>query len=336
MARPPRILPPLLFEPIYQDFVWGAPASESQFKTLFGRAVPHNRIAESWEVVDVPPQWNSVVRFGPLAGRSLRYLISEFPNLIFGPEFPAHRFPLIVKFLDIYGSLSIQVHPSDTLAAHLGYPSQGKHEAWVILKAGPGAKIWAGLKEGVTPEQVARALGTNGIVDLLWETVPRSGESYYFPPGTVHAAAGGLFVAEIQQASLLTFRLFDWNRKDQAGRSRPLHIEEGRLAVDYSQGPVLPVRVAQGEECTVAQSLVECPKFSILYAHVKDRVEIDLKHSFKLVVLIGGRAILSGAGEEVPLGPGDVVLVPWCLNRVKLRTMDGKQVRFLEVKPNAG
>jgi hypothetical protein len=207
------MLPPLLFTPLYRRYIWGG----RRFAAAFGRPLPPgDDYAESWELVDRAAD-QSLVRAGPLAGMSLGRIVRERGSDLFGHPPPA-AFPLLFKFLDANRVLSVQVHPDDERAARLEPPDRGKTEAWYVVAAEPESRIYAGLREGVGREELAAAIRAGTCEAVLHAFEPSPGDCVFIPAGTVHAIGAGLLVAEIQQSSDVTYRLFDWNRTGPDGR----------------------------------------------------------------------------------------------------------------------
>jgi mannose-6-phosphate isomerase len=230
------VLPPLVLTPIYRRYLWGGRG----FAQALGRDLPPgDDYAESWELVDRDGD-QSVVAVGPLTGTTLGLLVRQRGAEMLGRHAPQPAFPLLFKFLDACHDLSVQVHPDDGRAARLDPPDRGKTEAWYVVTAVPGSRIYAGLREGVDRESLAAALAAGTCGDVLHSFTPRPGDCIFIPAGTVHAIGAGLLIAEIQQSSDVTFRLHDWNRLGLDGRPRPLHIAAGLEAVTQF-GPVHPV-----------------------------------------------------------------------------------------------
>lgn len=231
------MLPPLIFAPLYRRYLWGG----RRFATSLGRQLPDGEdFAESWELVDHGDD-QSVVSAGPHAGMTLGALAQDHGADLLGRQAPQPGFPLLFKFLDANRDLSVQVHPDDARAARLARPDRGKTEAWYVVDAEPGAKIYAGLAPGVDLPILAEALRRGRCDEVLHAFEARRGDCVFIPAGTVHAIGAGVLVAEIQQASDVTYRLHDWGRVGADGRPRALHIEAGLEAVTRF-GPVEPVR----------------------------------------------------------------------------------------------
>ncbi|MCA9246653.1 MAG: class I mannose-6-phosphate isomerase, partial [Planctomycetales bacterium] len=223
---------PLRFEPLFRRYLWGG----RRLGEVLGKPIGDAPCAESWEVVDHRED-QSVVREGALAGKTLGHLVAEHNDELFGRHAPLDQFPLLFKLLDAQKTLSVQVHPDDARAARLDPPDRGKTEAWVILDAEPGSVIYAGLKRGFDHAALQREVARGTTELCLHQLEAKPGDCVFIPAGTVHALGAGLLVAEIQQSSDTTYRLYDWNRVDADGNARELHIEAGLEAIDYDLGP---------------------------------------------------------------------------------------------------
>ena len=217
----PELPPPLVFEPLFMERMWGGRRLES----AFGKKLPPGkRIGESWEIVD-RPEAQSVVRQGPWRGRTLHELWRDQRGEIFGAEMPdAPRFPIFAKLLDAQEKLSLQVHPGAAVAGALG--GEAKTEMWYFAAANAGAEIYAGLRRGVERSGLEQALRDGGAADLVHRIEVKTGAAFFVPSGRLHAIGAGNLLVEIQQNSDTTFRLFDWNRGERAGAQRPLQIEK--------------------------------------------------------------------------------------------------------------
>ncbi len=228
---------PLQFQPILRELIWGG----RRLGTVLHKPIgPASDYAESWEVSDYHDQV-SVVGEGPLAGTTLRELVRSRPLELLGPAVgPREQFPLLVKFIDANQDLSVQVHPDDEKGRRLA-GDNGKTEAWVIVAAEPGSVIYAGLEHGVGADEFRRAIEAGRVEPLLHRFEARPGDSVLIEAGTVHAIGAGVLLAEIQQMSDATFRVFDWNRVGPDGKPRQLHIEQAMESIDFRRGPVNPI-----------------------------------------------------------------------------------------------
>ncbi len=231
---------------------------------------------------------------------------------MFGKSGGPTVFPWLVKYLDARDWLSVQVHPDDEKASRLCPGEGGKTEAWFILDADPESRIYAGLLPGVDEGQLRKALRKGTVADCLHQYRPNPGDCLFLPAGTVHAVGGGVLMAEIQQTSDATFRLFDWNRRDAAGRSRPLHIEEALACIDWEAGPVIPVR-AQGyavETTPVRQQLAECRYFAIEYVRQSRSFVLGGVGRLQTVMVLHGRGEMAAETGSMELARGDTVVLP--------------------------
>jgi mannose-6-phosphate isomerase len=315
------VLPPLLFAPLYRRYIWGGRG----FADAFGRALPPgDDYAESWELVDRGDD-QSMVRAGPLAGGSLGRIVRERGSELFGPgRPPPPAFPLLFKFLDARRVLSVQVHPDDERAARLDPPDRGKTEAWYVVAAEPGSRIYASLKPGVGPAELTAAIRAGACEAVLHSFQPVAGDCVFIPAGTVHAIGAGLLVAEIQQSSDVTYRLFDWNRTGPDGRPRPLHIEAGVEAVTRT-GPVGPVSPAATGDPAVRR-LVSCEFFTLDAARPAGAWSCGGEGGCQFLAALTGTVRLPDRWSLPPLGPGDCVLLPASAGEQELDVEDGTTV----------
>ncbi|XZE54926.1 type I phosphomannose isomerase catalytic subunit [Planctomycetaceae bacterium SH139] len=311
---------PLTFEPVFRSYIWGGRRLGEVLDKPIGEAP---RYAESWEVVDHGAD-QSVVASGPLAGKSLRQLIELYGEKLLGrrsvaksssanPAQAGTSFPLLLKYLDCNRVLSVQVHPDDAYGARMNPPDLGKTEAWYVIAAEPNSVIYAGLAAGVDREAFATAIRTSHVEEVLHKIVAQPGQCIFIPAGTVHALGAGILVAEIQQSSDTTFRIFDWDRLDDAGQPRPLHIEQALEVTNYEAGPVSPqLPLPLGDD---GQRLVACDKFFLdRYAGVQP-VTIQAAAEFRILTVVQGGGTLcwlneTGRPESLKLPLGQTVLLP--------------------------
>ena len=247
---------PLKFKPVLKQTIWGG----RRFGQQLGKPIgPESDYAESWEVVDHGKD-QSIVKNGPLAGQTLAELIAGHRDWLLGDDVPQGSFPLLLKYLDCNRVLSVQVHPDDEYGSRMEPPDLGKTEAWYIVAAEPDSLIYAGLKPGVDHSTLETAIEVGQTEQVLHSFHPSAGDIVFIPAGTVHALGAGLLVAEIQQSSDTTFRLFDWNRVDASGQDAAT-ASCSRLCevTDYQSGPVTPRRCDPSVDGW--QQIVECEKF---------------------------------------------------------------------------
>jgi mannose-6-phosphate isomerase len=311
-------LPPLRFEPILREYLWGGRRLGSELGKPIGNA---ERYAESWEVVDHGAD-QSTVAAGPLAGKKLHELVTQDGVALLGRHDPRPQFPLLFKFLDCQRTLSVQVHPNDQQAAKLDPPDLGKTEAWVILAADPGSKVYAGLKPGVDRATLERELALGKCDTCLHEFEPHVGDCVFIEAGIVHALGAGLLVAEIQQASDTTYRLFDWNRVDRDGKPRPLHIQQSLDTIDFGRGPVNPVRPTPTEG-TGVERLVSCDKFMLDRWSIDAADRLPRDNRFHILAVIAGEGVLSAGNDKERLRRGDSILIPASIGDVEIAPQGG-------------
>lgn len=298
---------PLRFEPYFRPMIWGG----RNLARYLGKNLPTSaRYGESWEVSDHALHQSRLVTASSF-GVPLRQLMTDHRRALLGPA--ADRFtifPWLIKLLDARDHLSVQVHP-DEQAVKVLWPGEcAKSEAWLVLDAAPGSRICAGLKPGVAEPYLREALAHGALIERLHSFIPRAGDCIYIPAGTVHALGGGVLLAEIQQTSDATFRLFDWNRLDSQGQPRKLHIEESFACIHWDQGPIEPVR---GDDPRTR--LVACPYFEI--DRLKQTTQFTLGGIDRLQALI----VAQGQGRfdngEFVM-PGDVWILPASMPKMTL------------------
>lgn len=305
---------PLRFEPIFRRYLWGG----RRLGSVLGKSIGEGGdYAESWEIVDHGAD-QSVVSYGSLAGKTLGELVRSQGKALLGKHDPQPRFPLLFKLLDANAQLSVQVHPNDEQAARLTVPDFGKTEAWVILAAEPGSYIYAGVRRGFDRHALAREVSRGTCELCLHRLEPRVGDCIFLPAGTVHALGPGLLVAEIQQSSDTTYRLYDWNRLGPDGKPRALHVEQSLEVIDFDKGPVAPQQ-PQPTEKPFVERLVECDKF------VLDRWRLSAPQSIggddrcHIVCVLHGAVTVPEDPADRPLVVGEAMLVPAACKGVELR-----------------
>ena len=291
---------PLKFKPIFRDYLWGG----HKLRELFGKNVSADKImAESWEIVDLPDDI-SVIANGQLAGQTIHELIEKYPAEIMGDENFKPPFPLLIKFLDCANVLSVQVHPDPQTCRRMG-KGDPKTECWYIISAEPDAFIYKSLKPGVTKKRFAEAIKKGTTAELLAKIPVKAGECHFLPAGTAHSIGPGLLIAEIQTPSDTTYHIFDWNRLDSNGKSRPLHIEEALESIHFDpSGDNLSV--------TTTGRLVDCEYFKIDKGHqVKDCELLLSPGKMKTLIILAGCGSITGTdGTAVEFETGQTLLVP--------------------------
>jgi mannose-6-phosphate isomerase len=310
------------FRPHFRFQVWGG----RRLGEALGKELPSAEpCGESWEVSDHASH-SSQVQGGPWAGRTLRDLMEAERAALLGPAADDYEvFPWLVKYLDARDWLSVQVHPDDEQAPRLWPGERGKTEAWFILDAAPDGRVYAGLQPGVDEAVLRRAVAEGNVRDCLHSFRPRPGDCLFLPAGVVHAVGGGVLMAEVQQTSDATFRLYDWGRRDAQGRPRQLHVEQALACIDWRAGPVRPLRAegypaseAEAPAAAVTQTLVRCRYFVLEYVRRCGPFTLGGTCRLQVVLAAHGRGRLletpgPGPGERQGLAAGDSVVLPAAL-----------------------
>jgi mannose-6-phosphate isomerase len=286
---------PLTFHPVYKEKIWGG----RKFAQLFGRELPPEPIGESWDVA-AHPNGMSVVDRGELQGMTLGEVLQAYGTDLVGGEEHLEKFPLLFKFIDAADDLSVQVHPDDAYAAAHEGDELGKTELWYVVHSEPGGAIIWGTKPGVTKADFARALEAGGeaVLDCLNRVEVKAGDIFPMSAGMVHALLKGVVVAEIQQNSDTTYRVYDWDR------GRELHIEKALDVIDFSP-----------ESRSFNYQYARCAKYFELHVVTAPKAQaVDLEGSFHLLTAITEPVALAWAGGNLDLAPGQSCLIPACLS----------------------
>lgn len=313
-ASTSHALYPLTFSPVFKDYPWGGRTLER-----LGRTLPPGIVAESWDVA-AHPNGSSTVRSGPLAGQTLAHLMELYGETLVGARnvvaLERRRFPLLIKLLDANQWLSVQVHPDDAYAlAQEG--DLGKTEMWVVLKAEPGAELLYGFDKPMSRELYARDIAENHSYQSIHHMPVQQGDVIFVPPGTVHALGPGILVAEIQQNSDTTYRIYDW------GRDRPLHLEKALDVINYDQvqaRPAQPVPLLEDQSLRV-DMLVSCPYFQterVVMPEGGAFFGLAEGETFEIFGVLEGSATFEWEGEPVTLSAVDWVLAPAELGEFQL------------------
>jgi len=304
---------PLKFKPYLCTKVWGG-EKIAPFKGIY---TTRNRIGESWEISAVEGHV-SIVENGPLAGKSLTDLMNEYGAALVGRKvFKKYgsEFPLLIKFIDAKDDLSVQVHPTDEQAARIKPGLKGKTEMWYVVGADKGARLLSGLTQEITPEEYEEKVNDKTITDVLGRYDVHPGDVFFLPAGRIHAIGAGTFVAEIQQTSDITYRIYDYGRLGLDGKPRELHIEQAKAAIDYTVFP--DYRTNYSKIKNEETPLVSCKYFTTGLFDVDKPVSKNLSalDSFVVVICVGGKGVLvdnesDGSVHRIELRQGETLLVP--------------------------
>lgn len=312
---------PLKFKTIFKDKLWGG----QKIKTVLGKDfgdLPN--CGETWEISGVPGNV-SVVAEGNLVGQDLNQVIASYGTQLLGKkvhEQYGDEFPLLVKFIDANDDLSIQVHPDDQLAKKR-HDSFGKTEMWYIFQADPGSKLISGFNRPLTKEAYLKYFNEGKLMDILNQEEAQADDVFFLPAGRVHTIGKGLLLAEIQQTSDVTYRIYDFDRTDDQGNTRELHVEEALDAIDYEHYPEYKTHYENKKNEAV--SLVECEYFTTNKLDYDQSTSRDYTalDSFKILVCMEGAADIKVAGSAYPIGKGEAMLLPASINSIELETEAG-------------
>ena len=312
------------FEPLLKQTIWGGNKIVA-FKHIQSDM---ENVGESWEISGVPGD-ESVVANGECKGKTLNEVLAEMKQKLVGEENYKRfgdRFPLLIKFIDARQDLSIQVHPDDETAHRQG-KAMGKTEMWYVMDSDEDASLKVGLKKKITPEEYARMVEDDTICDALGNYKVKSGDCFFIPAGRIHAICSGSFIAEIQQTSDVTYRIYDYKRKDKDGNYRQLHTKEAAEAIDYTvlddyRTEYTPVK-------NEATQLVSCPLFTTAVYDLTEPMTLDYSELDSFVILIalkGEGSILMPSGETYSFREGESILLPATTETVKVEG----NIKFLE------
>ncbi|NJK96042.1 MAG: mannose-6-phosphate isomerase [Bacteroidales bacterium] len=321
---------PIKFKPILKDRIWGG----NKLKALLKKNGKCENCGESWELSAVDGDV-SVVSNGFLKGNTLQEVIEVYMGDLLGDtvyEKYGLEFPLLVKFIDAADDLSIQVHPDDKLAAER-HDSFGKTEMWVVMQAERGANLIAGFSKKVTKEEYLQNLEKKTLKDILNAEEVQEGDVFFIPAGRVHAIGAGILLAEIQQTSDVTYRIYDWDRTDASGKSRELHTEQALDAIDYSVYPEYKTKYTNSLNQTV--NVADCPYFTtnVMWFDtlvIKDYNFID---SFVIYICMKGSVVINaGNGKTEKLKTGETILIPASLKELEIIPVEESKILEVYIK----
>ncbi|MEL0456887.1 type I phosphomannose isomerase catalytic subunit [Flavobacteriaceae bacterium SZ-1-7] len=297
---------PLKFHPILKDKIWGG----QKLKTILNKKSDLPNIGESWEISDVEGD-TSIVSNGNLAGQSLKELLKTLKADLIGDknyEVFGNKFPLLIKFIDAKQDLSIQLHPNDELAAKR-HNSFGKTEMWYVFQADENANLIVGFNQEVTPEKYLKHLENKTLTEILNFDEVKTGDTYFIEVGRVHAIGAGVMVAEIQQTSDITYRVYDWDRVDDQGNERELHNDLAIDAIDFNMPDNFRVNYSKIEN--QSNMMVSCPYFKTSYLEVSKTLKKENdKDSFFIYMCVDGEAKISANGFSENIIKGETLLLP--------------------------
>lgn len=312
---------PLKFHPILKERLWGG----TKLKEVLNKPIESDITGESWEISTVPGDI-SVISNGSLKNTSLNSLIDTSPELLLGKsvvERFGKEFPILIKFIDAKQDLSIQLHPNDTLAKKR-HNSFGKTEMWYVMDADAGSELIVGFNKNVTKEEYSASLEDDTLLNLLNYEPVKEGDTFFINTGKIHAIGAGVLLAEIQQTSDVTYRVFDFNRKDKEGNLRELHTEMALDAMDYEKKD--DFKVSYNTSLDNVEAMVDSPYFKTNFLNLtKDlNQETSSRDSFTIFMCVGGMATIETAEGKVDVQKGETVLVPALTNEIRIKTTGAK------------
>ena len=315
---------PIKFNPLLKSTIWGGDKI-IPFKKLDSK---QENVGESWEISGVPDN-ETIVSDGPFKGRKLNDMVATLKDKLVGAanyKRFGDEFPLLIKFIDARQDLSIQVHPTDEIAKKQG-KERGKTEMWYIMNSDEGAKLFSGLKTQITPEQYKEMVENDTICDALAQYTVKEGDCFFLPAGRIHAIGTGCFLAEIQQTSDVTYRIYDYGRKDKDGNCRQLHTREAAECINYNVEK--NYRTEYLPKKNEGVNLVNCPYFNTAVYDLDEPMTLDYSELDSFVILIGMKGegrITDNEGNETTLNEGETLLLPATTRTVKVEGC----IKFLE------
>ncbi|MCL6267956.1 type I phosphomannose isomerase catalytic subunit [Flagellimonas myxillae] len=316
---------PLKFKPILKERLWGG----TKLKDVLNKSIDSDITGESWELSGVDGDI-SIVENGSMEGTSLQELIQQDGESLLGNSVVdrfGKDFPILIKFIDAKQDLSIQLHPSDELAKKR-HNSFGKTEMWYVMDADPGAKLIVGFNRDVAKEEYVKSLEEGSLESLMNYEEVGEGDTFFINTGKIHAIGAGVLLAEIQQTSDVTYRVFDFNRRDKNGNLRELHTELALDAMDYSKKD--DFKVSYSKEQDKVNDMVDCPYFKTNFLDLTATLdqEVATRDSFTIYMCVAGSAEVSNEEGVVGIIKGETVLVPASSNKISIAT---EGARLLEV-----
>ncbi|TYP72968.1 type I phosphomannose isomerase catalytic subunit [Aquimarina intermedia] len=311
----------LQFEPILKEKIWGG----SKLRTVLGKKSISNRLGESWEISDVEGE-SSIISNGPLAGKSLSEAIQFFASDLLGEknlERFGEKFPLLIKFIDAKEDLSVQLHPGDEVAK-VKHNSLGKTEMWYVVQADEGSNIIVGFNQIVDSNSYQRHVSQKTIKDILHYESAKKGDVFFVYAGLIHAIGAGVLLAEIQQTSDITYRIYDWDRVDDSGNSRELHQQEALEAIDFAGTDKFKVEYTAQPNTNVP--LVHCPHFKTELIEVTNTKQLShlTLDSFVIYMCVEGEVKIKATSNTIKLKAGQTALVPAMIKELTLSAQFSK------------
>ena len=307
---------PLKFQPILKERIWGG----EKLKSLLDKKSNRSKIGESWELSDVEGDV-SIVSNGKFKGQSLKHLLNIYKHELIGLRnyrVFKDKFPLLIKFIDAKEDLSIQLHPNDKLATKR-HNSFGKTEMWYVMQADQDSNLIVGFNQKVTPKLYLEHLEKKSLVEILNFDKVKTGDTYFIEVGRVHAIGAGVMLAEIQQTSDITYRLYDWERLDDQGKSRKLHTDLALEAINFEMED--DFRIQYSKTLNEHNIMVNCPYFTTNYLHLNKTLEVVNNHdSFTIYICVEGEANIKANKHDETIKKGETILLPAAISAYEIST----------------
>ena len=311
---------PIKFHPILKDKIWGG----QKLKSLLGKTATLPNIGESWELSDVEGD-TSVISNGKLQGMTLKTLLEDYKADLLGErnyETFGNKFPLLIKFIDAKEDLSIQLHPNDELAAKR-HNSFGKTEMWYVMQADENANLIVGFNQPMTAEKYLKHLEDKTLTQILNFDKVKEGDTYFIEVGRVHAIGAGVMLAEIQQTSDITYRVYDWDRVDDHGNERELHNDLAIDAFDFDMED--DFRVNYDNKKNTSNNMVSCNYFTTSMLHITEPLlKLNTKDSFFIYICVDGEAIIETELSSERVKKGETILIPAAIKTYKITATNAK------------
>ena len=311
---------PLKFHPILKEKIWGG----TKLKTILNKESKGSNTGESWEISDVDGD-TSIVANGEFKGSSLKQLLETFQEELIGKknfEMFGEKFPLLIKFIDAEEDLSIQLHPNDELATKR-HNSFGKTEMWYVMQADKDANLIVGFNQKVNPEQYLKHLDNKTLTQILNFEKVKEGDAYFIEVGRVHAIGAGVMLAEIQQTSDITYRVYDWDRKDNEGNLRELHNDLAIDAINFNMND--DFKVSYVKLNNQSNKMVSCPYFTTNIIHLTQSIQKENSFdSFIIYMCVEGIATIYFNGFSETVNKGETILIPASIKQFEIKANNAK------------
>lgn len=318
---------PIKFKPILQERIWGG----EKLHTLFGKAKQQVPIGESWEISSIPNNV-SVVANGSLKGKNLQYLIDTYKADFVGEKVFkrfGRKFPLLLKFLDAKSDLSIQLHPNDDLAQKR-HQSFGKEEMWYVMQTEKESYLYFGFNKSISKDSYLKHLKDNSLAEVLHRKETKEGDVFHIPAGRVHAIGAGVVLAEIQQSSDITYRLYDWDRKNAQGKARELHTELAIDAIDFT----IPesIETTYSSEKNKLSTIFSSDNFTTKILTLTKDLEINTakNNSFAIYMCVSGSGDISTSNYSISIKTGETIYIPAKLQKYQIKP-DNISLKLLQI-----